>query len=610
MSLPVLSDYLEKLDQVLQDTNEELDPDIREALVNEAVKMYSAYRPLEKVDRVTGDDSYTYDLPTDWEDGFSSIKSIEYPADEQTPTILAESTYQVYRSDTGLKLRFLVATPSTLEDYLITYFIRHSVAAGAGTIPESDVDAVVNLIASLACTAIGRKYNQDEGGDTIDVGSEKWRNALRYTEKAKELMDLYLQFMGLGPITNPAAIEALADQAAAESSTTDPYAAEKEARAVKADLRLDDNETRLDNADTRAGNKDTREATAAASLEVRLTADELRKDAQEDRLDNEEIRKDAKLVLDQNADTRADSKDTREATAAASLEVRLSAQEVRLDAGEVRAEAEEDRKDAKLVLDQNEDLRAEANEDRLDGALAITQADLVIRQAEEARKAAEAALVTAADTVLDTLLGVLDNLLEGGPGDLQTLNAETYLQEAVQVYSKHRPLAATLEITGNGTGIYDLPDDWVSGFSAITKIEYPFPAELGEEESSILDPGDYMVYETDLGLELRLLKAEPAATEEFRISYTIRHSITAEASTIPDEDTDAIITLAGALACFAMARKILTVRGSFSKEKKDYFDKGNALLEIYHQHLNRFPGISQLPASVARSFSGRYRWRN
>jgi hypothetical protein len=204
MALPILVDYEIKMDQVLQDTEIELEDDPRLALIAEAVKTYSTYRPLEVPIRTTGDGTFTYDLPDDWEDGFSEIKSIEYPADEQVPVILDPLRYIIYRDDTGLHLRFLADTPGTTEEFILTYTIRHTVEVDEGTIPESDFDAVVNLAASLACSAIGRKYTQDAGGSTIAVGSEQWRSVIRYSEKAAELMNLFLKHMGIGKEVGPA----------------------------------------------------------------------------------------------------------------------------------------------------------------------------------------------------------------------------------------------------------------------------------------------------------------------------------------------------------------------------------------------------------------------
>jgi hypothetical protein len=487
MALPVLAAYQAKVDLIVQDPEDNLLQAEVDSFIAEAISTYSQYRPVIKVFEYTGDGTaYEFSLPTDWEDGFSAIKEIESPVGAHPPTYLAESAYMLRQTDLA-KSFVLSAIPANLADFLFAYSIRHSVTAGAGTISEADFEAVCNLAAGLVCLAIGRKLNQGDTGATITVADETWRTVIRYSEKGQELIALFAQHMAMGPITNPATPAAIVTPGA----SSDPYAAEEEARKVAKEGRLD------------------------------------------------------------------------------------------------------------------------AQEARLDATLAIAQADLVIRQADEARQAAEATRVGADQTVTDALIAALEDLLSGGPGDLQTLNTETYLQEAVTFYSRHRPQVATSVIAGDGTGIYDLPTNWIADFSIITELEYPYPSELGEEKLNIMSSEDYWLYSAEAGWELRMRTATPETTENFKLTYTIPHTLTAEATSIPDEDLDAVITLAGALACFALGRKILVAKGSFSKEKKSWFDKGNALKAVYDQHMNKFRGspeaaFASVQQTAGPSWGGRF----
>ncbi len=205
MPIPLLTDYEVKLDQILQDTDAELDDATRQGYIAEAIKTYSNHRPLEVPLRVTGDGEYSYALPEDWEDGFSKVRSIEYPAGEQEPVFLDMSQYIIYRDDTGLVLRFLQATPSTSEEFIFTYLTRHTVDVDEATIPEADMEAICNLAGALSCLALGRKLaEQVGGGGTFNVQDETWRSIIRYSEKAKELMDLFSNHMGINRQTVPA----------------------------------------------------------------------------------------------------------------------------------------------------------------------------------------------------------------------------------------------------------------------------------------------------------------------------------------------------------------------------------------------------------------------
>ncbi len=207
MALKKLSDYQLKINQTLQDDETYLEQAEIDAFIQEAIGIYSRHRPLEKVAEIAGDGSYSYSLPEDWENGFSVIKKIEYPVGEQEPCYLDSARYLLYQDDTATKLRFLQDTPTAAETFLLTYTIRHSVAAGSpepeGTIVLGDFDAVCNLAAALCCFAIGRALTQETGGATISVANETWRSVIRYSEKGKELMELFNQHLGINDPVAP-----------------------------------------------------------------------------------------------------------------------------------------------------------------------------------------------------------------------------------------------------------------------------------------------------------------------------------------------------------------------------------------------------------------------
>jgi hypothetical protein len=99
---------------------------------------------------------------------------------------------------------------------------------------------------------------------------------------------------------------------------------------------------------------------------------------------------------------------------------------------------------------------------------------------------------------------------------------ERFIQEAVKIYSKHRPREVVKDITGDGTYDYSILThltSWVKGFSTIKSIEYP----ANEREPSILDTEDFAIYEKEDGQYIRLLEDTPAATETMRVIYTTLH---------------------------------------------------------------------------------------
>lgn len=199
MTIPVLSDYLTKLGQVIQDDGALLDTVARTAFVYEAVKTYSKYRPQELAEAYTGDNGYDYDLPASWEKSFSAIKGVEYPAGEQIPIFIDSSLFTVYKAETADNFRFLRHTPSTTETFNIIYTARHllTTASTTTTIPEGDMDAVVNFAGGLCCYAMARKLAQHTDTTIQSDINNIWRSINRYREMGEELFKAFEQHMSL-----------------------------------------------------------------------------------------------------------------------------------------------------------------------------------------------------------------------------------------------------------------------------------------------------------------------------------------------------------------------------------------------------------------------------
>jgi hypothetical protein len=189
--MPVLSDFDAKLVIVIQDQAAVLSANQRQAFILEAVSRYSQDRPRELAAEIAGDGGYDYDLPDDWEEGFSGGRQVEYPAGQQQPIILDDNDWMLYQAVAGKKLRFLACTPLANETILFTYTVRHQVTAQACTIPAADQDAVVNLAGALCCYALARKYAQTSepsiAADSVNYGSKSGE----YAKRGKELEGLY-----------------------------------------------------------------------------------------------------------------------------------------------------------------------------------------------------------------------------------------------------------------------------------------------------------------------------------------------------------------------------------------------------------------------------------
>ena len=104
---------------------------------------------------------------------------------------------------------------------------------------------------------------------------------------------------------------------------------------------------------------------------------------------------------------------------------------------------------------------------------------------------------------------------------LSTSERDNFIQEAVKIYSKHRPRDVVREIAGDGNYDYAISNfkAWVKGFSIITKIEYP----ANQRDPEYADENDFMIIDKATGQFLRFLEDSPSATEIIRVIHTALH---------------------------------------------------------------------------------------
>ncbi|MHB9075789.1 MAG: hypothetical protein ACYC6G_19990 [Desulfobaccales bacterium] len=166
---------------------------------------------------------------------------------------------------------------------------------------------------------------------------------------------------------------------------------------------------------------------------------------------------------------------------------------------------------------------------------------------------------------------------------------QAFILEAVSRYSQDRPRAVAAEIAGDGSYDYDLPEGWEEGFSVGKQVEYP----AGEQQPCILDDNDWMLYQAAAGKKLRFLAESPATGNTILFTYTARHEVTAEASTVPAADQDAVVNLAGARCCYALARKYAqssepTIGAdavNYGSKSGEYAKRGKELEGLYKAHI-------------------------
>ncbi len=143
------NDFKEKVSGIVRDDAEKLTPEEKESFIQEAVKIYSRHRPREVVKDITGDGTYDYSIATylsSWVKGFSTIKSIEYPADRREPEYIDQKYFIIQAKEDGEYIHFLEDTPAATEKARVTYTALHILASKIinGTFSFSATDNSIN----------------------------------------------------------------------------------------------------------------------------------------------------------------------------------------------------------------------------------------------------------------------------------------------------------------------------------------------------------------------------------------------------------------------------------------------------------------------------------
>ncbi|MDY7033990.1 MAG: hypothetical protein SVY10_19015 [Thermodesulfobacteriota bacterium] len=192
--MSTLADIRDRIiDKVKDDSGKLTNPDDYDRNINEAVSRYSRARPRIIAEDITGDGGHDYNLPTGWDEDFSTVLQIEFPVDNVPADLLEAEDYTIYQAVTGKKLRLLSDAPSATESFRVT----HTALRDATTIPDADIDALACLAASLCCDDLANAFaqvsNSTFGADSVDHRSI----SDRFASRAKKLMALYKDHMGI-----------------------------------------------------------------------------------------------------------------------------------------------------------------------------------------------------------------------------------------------------------------------------------------------------------------------------------------------------------------------------------------------------------------------------
>ena len=154
----------------------------RMALIDVSIRYFSELYPLLKLLAVTGTTQDWYSLPTDWEDGFSSVANIEYPIEGTPPTYISNLDYEIaLMSDNAYYLRFSANNPGLDNVFWLRYYIRYTFeSTGESSIPEAFQSALAYLVCSTWCEAFSAHFASKSDPSLAEA------EAIQYTSRVEE----------------------------------------------------------------------------------------------------------------------------------------------------------------------------------------------------------------------------------------------------------------------------------------------------------------------------------------------------------------------------------------------------------------------------------------
>ncbi|HLZ93369.1 MAG TPA: hypothetical protein VKQ28_16815 [Candidatus Acidoferrum sp.] len=187
-------------DVALRDAAGKLPAGSRDALLTQAIlQRYSQDRPREVVSDIPGNGTNLLPLPgagTDvWEEGYSSVRTIEFPIGTFPPNLILEEDWQIYGTPSGKKIMVISTAPLATDTVRITWTARH--LGDGSTVPDPDFEAVCDYAAGLCYEALAGIYAQT-GDASISADSVNYRTkSQEYMGLAKAAKKRYFDHVGV-----------------------------------------------------------------------------------------------------------------------------------------------------------------------------------------------------------------------------------------------------------------------------------------------------------------------------------------------------------------------------------------------------------------------------
>lgn len=200
--MSTFSDLANRADSLVQDQGSYLGLGDKEHAFREALARYARDVPRAIVEDLSGDGG-TYDFTlASYSDGFSTVRSVEYPAGRRPAVYLEPGDYAIYRTANTTKLRLQDVTPSTGETVRVVYTALHTIEnldlATSTTVPSWHEDAVVSLAAARLLYRLADRFLHEQEA-TIAVDSvNRTTKSEDASRRARDLEKVYQSIVGSG----------------------------------------------------------------------------------------------------------------------------------------------------------------------------------------------------------------------------------------------------------------------------------------------------------------------------------------------------------------------------------------------------------------------------
>jgi len=194
-------DYVSAIGYYVNGSNLPLGTTEKEFAIAQAILEHSRHRPQILVQDVDGDgSSFDFNVTnlTSWSQGFSVIKQLEYPVDDddETPNLLQEYEWTIYHKPTGYFIRFLRDTPSSDEDFRATYTALHTCTDSACTVEDYDEKVVQMLASAYFCFMLSTYYAKTNDASISADSVNHTSRSSEYKAKGSMYESLYYDHLG------------------------------------------------------------------------------------------------------------------------------------------------------------------------------------------------------------------------------------------------------------------------------------------------------------------------------------------------------------------------------------------------------------------------------